>query len=215
MVLSSARGGVWLAGSMRITGGRARGIPLTTGRARQVRPATDRMREAVFSSLGERVTGARFLDLFAGSGAYGLEALSRGAAGGLFVEQDPAAVAALKANLGAVLKSLGQPPGITASILRRDALKCETPDRFSLVFMDPPYDLARRETGRLLRLARGFLDPLGDAVLVFELPGDLELPLAGVPAPDAGAESAGWECLRRIGKSGTNEPSVALLQAVQ
>jgi len=186
---------------MRITGGRARGIPLTTGRAGQVRPATDRMREAVFSSLGARVEGARFLDLFAGSGAYGLEALSRGAAGGVFVEQDAAAVAAIKANLQAVLKSLGQPAGAAhARVVRQDALKFATEERFGLVFVDPPYELARAARGRLLQLARALLDPQADAVLVFEIPADLDL---AVP---------GWECLRRLGKSGTNEPSVALLR---
>jgi len=73
-----------------------------------VRPATDALRQALFSSIGARVEGARFLDLFAGSGAYGLEALSRGAMGGLFVERDRRAVTCLEKNLAAVCKSLGQ-----------------------------------------------------------------------------------------------------------
>ena len=64
---------------MRITGGSARGIPLSLPKGDAVRPATDALRQAVFSSLAARVPGTRFLDLFAGSGAYGLEALSRGA----------------------------------------------------------------------------------------------------------------------------------------
>ena len=69
-------------GVVRISGGAARGIELLVPKGDTVRPATDGMRQAVFSSLGARVAGARFVDLFAGSGAYGLEAFSRGASGG-------------------------------------------------------------------------------------------------------------------------------------
>lgn len=187
---------------MRITGGQACGIPITTGRAGHVRPATDRMREAVFSSLGGRVAGARFLDLFAGSGSYGLEAVSRSAAGGLFVEKHPQAVEALDRNIRAVLKSMGNPDGVSLKVIRRDALRFTSQDRFSLIFMDPPYELARSHGPELLKLARGLLVPDQPALLVYELPGDLSVP------------EAGWHCLRRIGKSGTNEPSVALLEAV-
>src|SRR6187401_769321 len=93
---------------MRISGGAARGIPLVVPKGDAVRPATDGMRQAVFSSLGERVVGARFLDLFAGSGAYGLEALSRGAAAGVFVEQNAKAAHCLRQNITAVCKSLGR-----------------------------------------------------------------------------------------------------------
>src|SRR5688572_19711372 len=93
---------------MRISGGKARGIPLSVPKGDAVRPATDGMRQAVFSSLGERVVGARFLDLFAGSGAYGLEALSRGASGGVFVEQNAKAANCVRRNIAAVCKSLGR-----------------------------------------------------------------------------------------------------------
>src|SRR3954454_24471036 len=93
---------------MRISGGAARGITLVTPKGDAVRPATDGMRQAVFSSLGARVAGARFLDLFAGSGAYGLEALSRGAIAGTFVEQNGKAVACLRQNIAAVCKSLNR-----------------------------------------------------------------------------------------------------------
>lgn len=188
---------------MRITGGTARGIPIHTGRAKHVRPATDRLREAVFSSLGERVNGARFLDLFAGSGSYGLEALSRGAAGGLFVEKHPQAVLALEENLRAVRKSIGGGDslslhgGTDTKVIRRDVLRFATAVRFDLIFMDPPYDLARSDGDRLLQLAGGCLTPEG--ILIYELPADLEIP------------ATGWTLLRRLGKSGTNEPSVALL----
>src|SRR5436305_7428009 len=93
---------------MRISGGRARGIPLVAPKGDAVRPATDGMRQAVFSSLGARVVGARFVDLFAGSGAYGLEAWSRGAAGGLFVEKSAKTISCLRQNIAAVAKSVGR-----------------------------------------------------------------------------------------------------------
>ncbi|MCB0386966.1 MAG: RsmD family RNA methyltransferase, partial [Bdellovibrionales bacterium] len=96
---------------MRITGGRARGIPLIAPTGQGTRPATDRMREAVFSSLGPLVEGSRCLDLFAGTGAYGLEALSRGATAVSFVENDTKALRALKTNQDTVLKSLNLQPG--------------------------------------------------------------------------------------------------------
>ena len=95
---------------MRISGGLARGITLAVPKGEVTRPATDGMRQSVFSSLASAVPGARFLDLFAGSGAYGLEALSRGAVGGVFVEQNPRAVACVRKNIEAVCKSLGREP---------------------------------------------------------------------------------------------------------
>ncbi len=185
---------------MRISGGRARGIPISTGRAKHVRPATDRMREAVFSSLGEAVHGARFVDLFAGSGSYGLEALSRGAAGGLFVEKHPQAGIALQENLAAVMKSIGNRDSQLPKLIRRDVLRFESQQRFDLVFMDPPYELARSHGKVLLDKVRSIIS--ADGILVYELPGDLDIP------------SSDWECLRRIGKSGTNEPSTAILRPV-
>ena len=184
---------------MRITGGRARGIPLSIGKAGQVRPATDRMREAVFSSLGPRVEGARFVDLFAGSGSYGLEALSRGAVAGQFIEKDPRAVAALRQNLQAVLKSLGAPADIEAVVRPGDALRCPSQPVHDLVFADPPYELVRVELLRVLENAGGLLREGG--LLVLEMPADMSAPGGN-----------GWECLRRIGKSGINEPSVLLLE---
>src|SRR5438045_2769775 len=90
---------------MRISGGLARGIPLEVPKGNAVRPATDGLRQAVFSSLAARVSGAWFADLFAGSGAYGLEAFSRGAAGGVFVEKNAKAAACLRKNITAVCKS--------------------------------------------------------------------------------------------------------------
>src|SRR5688572_13197634 len=127
---------------MRISGGGARGISLAVPKGDAVRPATDGMRQAVFSSLGARVADAQFLDLFAGSGAYGLEAVSRGASAGVFVEKNAKAAACVRQNIAAVCKSLGR-SAEGLSVLQMDAtavpvgLNATPPD---LVFVDPPYE---------------------------------------------------------------------------
>lgn len=123
---------------MRITGGEARGRRLKTPRAPGVRPTSDRVREAIFSKLAPWVPQARVVDLFAGSGALGLEALSRGAAAVTFVEQDPRTAAVVAANV----RDLGY--GDRARILREDVFRA-IPNTIGqtdvdLVFADPPYD---------------------------------------------------------------------------
>src|SRR3954453_666039 len=97
---------------MRVIAGSAGGIRLEVPK-RGVRPTMDRVKAAIFSSLGDRVVGARVLDLFAGSGALGIEALSRGAAEATFVDSSPAAVKAVRANLEAL--------GAAAEVRRGDA----------------------------------------------------------------------------------------------
>ncbi|PWU06051.1 MAG: methyltransferase, partial [Verrucomicrobia bacterium] len=84
---------------MKITGGLAKGIPIKSSTKSTLRPATDYLRQAIFSSLGNLVENASFLDLFAGTGAYGLEAWSRGASGGLFVEKDRLFIPILQSNI--------------------------------------------------------------------------------------------------------------------
>jgi 16S rRNA (guanine966-N2)-methyltransferase len=185
---------------MRISGGAARGIPLVVPKGDAVRPATDGMRQAVFSSLGARVADARFLDLFAGSGAYGLEALSRGAAGGIFVEQNAKAAACVRQNIAAVCKSLGRDPR-ELSVLQADARTVPLgagalPD---LVFIDPPYEIIAQIAPALFARLADALGPKPDAIVVFELPGELDL------SPD------GWTLLKRLGK-GARQPTVAFFQ---
>ena len=134
---------------MRIVAGRWGGRRLTTAKGLATRPTSDRVREALFSILGDFVQDARVLDLFAGSGALGLEALSRGAASATFVDSAPAAVAAVKANLEAL--------GGDAEVRRGDALRFlraapgET-RHYDLVLLDPPYRQAER-LGRELSAA--------------------------------------------------------------
>lgn len=102
-----------------------------------MRPTSDRVREAVFNLLGEEVAGAAALDLFAGSGALGIEALSRGAAKAVFVESDPVAFTVLRKNL----ESLGAVETETLLLDYRQAVRRlrSRRMRFSLVFLDPPY----------------------------------------------------------------------------
>ncbi len=183
---------------MRITGGQARGIPLTLPKGDSVRPATDALRQAVFSSLAARVPGARFLDLFAGSGAYGLEALSRGAAGGVFVEKNANIAEFIHRNIAAVCKSLGRTTD-DLQVVAADATSTMpgvTPD---IVFIDPPYEIidtvAPRVFARLDELLRGHPDPL----IVFEMPGELTL------------NPAGWTCVKRLGK-GSRQPTAVIFR---
>ena len=121
---------------MRIIAGQWRGRKLITPAGLATRPTSDRAREAVFSMLASRIgsfEGLRVADLFAGSGALGLEALSRGAAHVLFVERDPAAVKAIRANLDK-LGGTGR-----AEVRMGSALALPRAAPFDLVLADPPY----------------------------------------------------------------------------
>ncbi|MFQ5523232.1 MAG: 16S rRNA (guanine(966)-N(2))-methyltransferase RsmD [Acidimicrobiia bacterium] len=119
---------------MRIIAGVARGRRLRSPDTKETRPVTDRVREAVFSSLGSLVEGADVADLYAGTGSFGLEALSRGAHSALFVESGHRALEVLKANIASV--ALG---GKVVRARVWDFLgRCT--ESFDLVFMDPPWD---------------------------------------------------------------------------
>jgi len=182
---------------MRISGGNARGIELTVPKGDAVRPATDGMRQAVFSSLGARVAGARFVDLFAGSGAYGLEAFSRGASGGTFVERSAKALACLRKNIAAVCRSVGK-GGEELLAVEADALSLPTgvgnpPD---LIFVDPPYEVIPEIAPILFGKLTAGLAADWKGLVVFEMPGEDRL------------EPAGWTCVKRLGR-GARQPSVA------
>jgi 16S rRNA (guanine966-N2)-methyltransferase len=124
---------------MRVVAGAHRGRKLRAPPGTDTRPTADRVREALFSILGP-IDGIDVLDLFAGSGALGIEALSRGAASATFVERDRRAIAAIRANLEGL--------DADAHVVARDALawlKTPPPDAaFGLVLADPPYDSAPR-----------------------------------------------------------------------
>src|SRR5690348_1656159 len=125
---------------MRVVGGRLRGRNIAAPASRDIRPTADRLREAVFNILihayGDPISGARVLDLFAGTGALGIEAISRGAAFALFVDNGADARALLRNNVEAL--ALG---GVT-KVFRRDATNlgpAHPVEPFSLAFLDPPY----------------------------------------------------------------------------
>ena len=152
---------------MRIVGGKFRGRALAAPKSQDVRPTADRLRESLFNILvhayGDPLADARVLDLFAGTGALGLEALSRGAAFTLFVDEGIEARALLRQNV----ETLGV-AGISR-IFRRDATKlgpAHPVEPFSLVFLDPPYGKGLAEKALVSARDGGWLLP--DALIVVE-----------------------------------------------
>lgn len=144
---------------MRVIAGAAKGRRLRGPGGDATRPLTDRAKEALFSSLGASVAGAVVLDLYAGSGQLGIEALSRGAGACTFVERDRRAVAALRANVGAV----GLGGHVEAGDVER-FLARESGERADIVFLDPPYAIDETELAGVVAAAAGRLS--GDGVLV-------------------------------------------------
>ncbi len=163
---------------MRVVGGRLRGRNLASPQSREIRPTADRLRESVFNILihayGDPISGARVLDLFAGTGALGIEAVSRGAAFVLFVDNGTEARALLRNNV----ESLGL--GGVTKVFRRDAANlgpAHPVEPFSLAFLDPPYGKGLAE--KALRSLRdgGWLAK--EALVVVE-----EAKAAGFAAPE-------------------------------
>jgi len=152
---------------MRIVGGRLRGRSLAAPKSQGIRPTADRLRESLFNILthayGDPISGARVLDLFAGTGALGLEAMSRGAAFALFVDDAAEARALLRQNVEAL--------GLAAvtRIFRRDATKlgpAHPVEPFSLAFLDPPYGKGLAEKALASAREGGWLTE--DALIVVE-----------------------------------------------
>jgi 16S rRNA (guanine(966)-N(2))-methyltransferase RsmD len=138
---------------MRVIAGTYRRRPLTAPRGTATRPTSDRLRETLFNILTPHIEGARFADLYAGTGAVGIEALSRGAAHITFVESAAAAVAALRANLAALkiredfqLEQRSVPVALR-NLARRDP-------HFNLVYLDPPWEDSPSYTGSFTLLAK-------------------------------------------------------------
>jgi 16S rRNA (guanine966-N2)-methyltransferase len=174
---------------VRIVAGAWRGRALAAPQGTATRPTADRARQALFDMLlhapwGGRhtVAGAHVLDVFAGTGAFGLEALSRGAAHAGFVEHDRAALAALRANIAACRAQ------DRSTVLAVDALAIPPGEAVSLVFLDPPYhrDLVPRAVARLHAVGR--LAP--GALLVAETARDEALPIACPPLAERGYGAA-------------------------
>jgi 16S rRNA (guanine966-N2)-methyltransferase len=147
---------------MRITGGLASNIILKTPTGSTTRPATDRLRESIFSSLGEKVLEAHVLDIFAGTGAYALEALSRGATAATCIEKARSASLCIAENWKNVSKSAALEPHrlqtFTADALTWQAAPAE---QFNLIFIDPPYPIWPEVALKLLPRVAPWLAPHG------------------------------------------------------
>ncbi len=161
---------------MRIIAGEYGGRLIKAPAGEGTRPMLDRVREALFSTLGERLDGGRVLDLFAGTGSLGLESLSRGAAFARMVELDPLVVKLLQANVAA-LGAGERVRVVTADALSPTAWKDPGGHRFDVIFYDPPYPLLRVGPGRkraLEAIALLASDRLqGEGVIVFHAPRNL------------------------------------------
>jgi 16S rRNA (guanine966-N2)-methyltransferase len=146
---------------MRVVAGTAKGMRLKVPRGHAMRPTSDMVREAVFDILSEKVAGARVLDLFAGTGALGIEALSRGAAHAVLVERSARCVPVIKENLA--YTRLADRARLVRGDVYPEVRKLDAAgEQFDLVFADPPYEARGRE-----RRAEGdppYIAPAGKAL---------------------------------------------------
>ena len=147
---------------MRVVAGRAKGQRLQAPRGMETRPTSDKVREAIFAMLNTEVEGVRALDLFAGTGALGIEALSRGADGAVFVERRAAACAAIRANLQ---HTRFEAESRVLCIPAERALQT-LDEAFGLVLLDPPY--AYPGLPGIMDTLSGASVIGGDTVVVFE-----------------------------------------------
>lgn len=190
---------------MRITGGKARGIILKTPSSETTRPATAYLRESIFSSLGLDWDGVVFMDLFAGTGSFGLEAYSRGALKGVFVEMDFKVITLLKENIAKVDKCLGKVgPASGCEVVKGDAIKwgMTTPNQYDVILAGPPYKLWETLDEVWLSKVGSHLKRTETARLVIEAPGEKEF-----------GAIEGLECIRRLGK-GKRQPSALIFRPV-
>lgn len=147
---------------MRVISGSAKGIQLQAVPGSGTRPISDRVKEAVFNILGDAIVGSRVLDLFAGTGSVGIEALSRGAEQAVFVEKHPKAVAAIQANLRRTALEA------EARVVRADVFKflAGPPQPFDLIYIAPPqYQGLWSKTLLALDAVPEWLDPSGLAIV--------------------------------------------------
>jgi 16S rRNA (guanine966-N2)-methyltransferase len=147
---------------MRVIAGRAKGTPLRAVPGSGTRPISDRVKEAVFNILGADIVGARVLDLFAGTGSVGIEALSRGAEHAVFVEQHGRAVATIQANLRNTRLQAG------GRVVQTDVFRFLTqePEPFDLIYIAPPqYKGLWRKTLLALEASPGWLGSGGTAIV--------------------------------------------------
>jgi 16S rRNA (guanine966-N2)-methyltransferase len=154
---------------MRVIAGTYRSRPLAAPRGMKTRPTSDRLRETLFNILAPRIAGCRFLDLYAGTGAVGIEALSRGAEHVWFVESAAAAVKVIRANLASLKIASGYAVEVRSAIAALERMSQQKPVA-DVVFLDPPYE-AEAEYARVLEFlgsVRGLTILAHEAVVVAE-----------------------------------------------
>ena len=190
---------------MRITGGKARGISLKAPKDQKTRPATDRTRESLFSSLTTSIIDATCLDLFAGTGSYGFEALSRGAQFCQFIEHNRTAIDCLKQNAQAIKKS-AELRAEAIQIKQADLLKVNADSNqqsFDFIFLDPPYALWESHSNFLLNsVAFGYANK--NTQLILECPSDLSLDEI----------YSYWSLKKRLGKEGKGKPNILIYKRI-
>ena len=141
---------------MRIISGTYRGLRLRTLKGENLRPTTDQLRETLFDVLGPSVEGSTFLDAYAGTGAVGMEAISRGARDVVFIEHHRAAYQLIRENLAALEIDSGFALMTCAVLTGLERLEREG-EQFDVVFLDPPYEEIREYHHTMRQLARGLL----------------------------------------------------------
>lgn len=186
---------------MRISGGKAKGIPLRVTKIPELRPATESNRERLFSSLGQWILDKRVLDLFSGSGAYGLEALSRGAIEAYFVEWNRRIISDLESNLESVCKSAGL-DRVVGKLENREVTEFigKKIKSFDLIFLDPPYSNFSKIGKKIFFLLHSnhFVHP--DSLLVLESPKE----------EDSSFEN--WKQIKTLGKGKKGAPIFRLFK---
>jgi 16S rRNA (guanine966-N2)-methyltransferase len=159
---------------MRVIAGSAKGRRLQAPETSDTRPLTDRAKEALFSALGDRVAGAQVLDLYAGSGSIGIEALSRGAAQAVFVEKGRKALDALRRNLNSVGFASGVVVGQSV-----EAYLASARTEFDLVFCDPPWAMTTEEVEEVMEAVDRITAPGAEFIVQRRAPDREPVPAPG------------------------------------
>ena len=150
--------------NMRVIAGKARRLPLKTVKGMDTRPTTDRIKETLFNMIQNEVPGCRFLDLFAGSGGIGIEALSRGAVSAVFVESDRRASGCIRDNLS--FTKLEENAVLMTADVFAALIRMEGQEPFDIIFMDPPYGMLLEK--RVLEALKGSSLVDEDTLIIIE-----------------------------------------------